>query len=292
MGEKQDQMIIQNCNDPEKWPLAQLAQAAADWKPDLVIHVGDYHYREIPCPPGNVFCQDSVSGDNWISWKQDFFLPVKPLLAAAPWVFVRGNHELCKNGGNGWFQFLDPRPMVTTCKDATEPYIIPLGDHSLVVIDAADDKNIQSSLDKLQLPRNSKIWLAQHRPFLTPGGDLTATVQSHLPPRMLNSGKIKAVFVGHAHLLSLNSFSNGLPPELISGNGGTFLYSPPRPDQKTEQSTTQGVTTFKIWDFGFLTLEKKAKGQWILTEHDRAGTAVAKCKLVESRKTDLQCHLL
>src|SRR5882672_1805192 len=42
---------LQACNDPAKWPFPQLAAAAAALKPDLVIHLGDYLYRESACPP-------------------------------------------------------------------------------------------------------------------------------------------------------------------------------------------------------------------------------------------------
>ena len=90
---------VQACNDPAQWPFAQVARAAAAWHPDLVIHVGDYHYRESPCPPGNRGCAGATVGDNWSSWMEDFFIPAAPLLQAAPWVFVRGNHELCARGG-------------------------------------------------------------------------------------------------------------------------------------------------------------------------------------------------
>ena len=45
--------VFQNCNDPVAWPFRAIADAAAAWQPDLVIHVGDYHYREGVCPIGN-----------------------------------------------------------------------------------------------------------------------------------------------------------------------------------------------------------------------------------------------
>ena len=35
---------------PRTLPFARVAASAAAFKPDLVIHVGDYHYREDPCP--------------------------------------------------------------------------------------------------------------------------------------------------------------------------------------------------------------------------------------------------
>ena len=85
--------FVQACNDPVKWPFATVARLAAARHPDLVIHVGDYHYRETPCPAGDAGCAGSPYGDNWAVWQRDFFIPAAPLLAAAPWVLVRGNHE-------------------------------------------------------------------------------------------------------------------------------------------------------------------------------------------------------
>src|SRR6516225_3584844 len=41
---------FQNCNTDTQWPLSVLAKSAAAARPDLVIHVGDYLYRESPCP--------------------------------------------------------------------------------------------------------------------------------------------------------------------------------------------------------------------------------------------------
>ena len=32
--------VLQACNDPARWPFPQLAQAAANLKPDLIVHVG------------------------------------------------------------------------------------------------------------------------------------------------------------------------------------------------------------------------------------------------------------
>ena len=67
-------------------------------------------------------------GDNWAVWQNDFFDPAAPLLAAAPWVLVRGNHELCRRGGHGWFRFLDRLPMERTCRDLTGIFVARLGE--------------------------------------------------------------------------------------------------------------------------------------------------------------------
>ena len=60
--------VLQACNDSTQWPFPQLAAAAARLKPDLIIHVGDYLYRESACPVGNAGCAGSPWGDNWITW--------------------------------------------------------------------------------------------------------------------------------------------------------------------------------------------------------------------------------
>jgi len=104
---KASQNAFQSCNDPAKWPFAKVAQSAAALKPDLVLHIGDIHYRESPCPQGNTGCAGSLWGYGYDAWQADFFTPTSPLLAAAPWVFVRGNHESCFRAGQGWFRFID-----------------------------------------------------------------------------------------------------------------------------------------------------------------------------------------
>ena len=143
---------FQACNDPVQWPLATIADTAAASPPDLVIHVGDYHYRENACPPGNAGCAGSPWGYGWDVWEADFFAPAAKLLAAAPWIVVRGNHESCARAGQGWWRFMDPRPLAARqdCNDAaddaigdfSEPYAVPLGtgassDTQFIVFDSS-----------------------------------------------------------------------------------------------------------------------------------------------------------
>ena len=56
---------FQACNDPRAWPFARVARSIAKWRPDVIIQVGDYLYREEPCPHGNPGCQGSPFGQNW-----------------------------------------------------------------------------------------------------------------------------------------------------------------------------------------------------------------------------------
>jgi hypothetical protein len=99
---------------PNGYPFATTALNAAALHPDLVIHVGDYMYRDNECPPDIAGCAGSPWGYGWDGWEADFFTPAAPLLAAAPWIVVRGNHEQCTRSGQGWYRFLDPNPYDST----------------------------------------------------------------------------------------------------------------------------------------------------------------------------------
>lgn len=278
--------ILQDCNDPQKWPFARLAALAAAWQPDLVIHVGDYHYREAECPPNEAKCAGSIAGDQWGSWRQDFFVPAEPLLKNAPWIFVRGNHESCKRAGNGWFRLLDPRPLPESCAEATPVYEIPMSGHRLSVIDANTEKNIAPSLDVVAPSSpQERVWLLLHRPFLTPEADDEALGETRLPKRLSSPGAVGAVFTGHRHILSLNRFSDSRPPELIAGNGGDTLDVSPKGRETRFKSSRFG-------DFGFMTFERKSgEESWIIKEHDRNGAIVFTCLFKEPAggKTEIQC---
>jgi len=144
--------VFQSCSDTSQWPFQQVAEAAALARPDLVIHVGDYHYRENACPAGNDGCEDSPWGYGWDAWEADLFKPARRLFGAAPWIVVRGNHESCNRAGQGWWRFLDPRPLAArqNCDfaaddalgDYSEPYAVPLGfgvnaDTQFIVFDSS-----------------------------------------------------------------------------------------------------------------------------------------------------------
>ena len=140
---------IQDCNDPQAFPFARVAASAAAFRPDLVVHVGDYHYREDPCPAGRAGCAGSPYGYGYDAWAADFFTPAARLLAAAPWVVTRGNHENCTRAGQGWWRWLDPRPFQAgrdcdnPANDAvgehSDPYAVPLGGGAqLIVFDTAN----------------------------------------------------------------------------------------------------------------------------------------------------------
>lgn len=112
------QQVVQDCNSGERWPFAANAKQVTADQPDLLIHVGDYFYRERACPAGfDDRCGGSPAPpagmpflDSAEGWLVDFFAPGRPMLNAAPLLAVRGNHEECEVAGNGYFLYLDPRP--------------------------------------------------------------------------------------------------------------------------------------------------------------------------------------
>ncbi len=253
--------VFQACNNPDAWPFAQVIAAAAAMKPDLVVHVGDYLYRETACPAGDSACAGSPWGYGWDTWDADLFTPARPLLAAAPWIVVRGNHESCNRAGQGWWRFLDPRPLLPgrDCNDAvndaigdfSDPYVVPLAaDVQFIVFDsskvgvaplAVTDVmyKIYSAQMRMTFALGAGVahnFFANHHPILgfAPNPALTPTglypgnrsLQSVLVPingEQLFPSNFEALVSGHNHLFELVSYSTPQPTQLISGNSGAWL---------------------------------------------------------------------
>ena len=254
--------VVQDCRGGSTWPFAQVASSAAAEHPDLVIHVGDYHYRESPCPTGRTECAGSPWGYGWDAWKADLFEPARALFAAAPWVVVRGNHEECARAGQGWFRFLDVRPYqaARSCDRATlddnanfsEPYAVPLGDGSqLAVFDssfasnAPPDESDPGDRHKLAMYEEQgrtvahltqgmqESFFTSHHPLLAFAPATRTTVYAGNPSlqaafRRVNGDAyfpagIEATLHGHVHLFQAITFSSGHPPTLVAGNGGDEL---------------------------------------------------------------------
>ena len=142
---------FRRCNDPVQFPLATISNFVASFSPDLIVHVGDYYYRENACPTASAGngtttgCGGSPYGDNWASWNADWFTPARAMMAAAPLALTRGNHESCARGNMGWFTLLDPEAYTAaaiSCSagsvyDFTPPYIINAGQVSLLMFDSS-----------------------------------------------------------------------------------------------------------------------------------------------------------
>ena len=170
--------LVQDCNDVKRWPFSLVAERAAAKHPDLIIHTGDYYYRESPCPATAPGCAGSPHGDQWASWDADLFSPVAPLLTAAPWIFVRGNHEQCDRGADGWFRFLDAAPRPQRCEDdiTAPPFTVRIDGFTLNVMDSADtdDTTAPPNLVKIFTKQFEQLgsavetghgWILTHRPI-------------------------------------------------------------------------------------------------------------------------------
>ena len=284
------QKLIQNCRDPNAWPFAQIAQSAATWQPDLVIHVGDYFYRDAPCPDGNAACAGSPWGDTWAVAYTDFFSLAQPLLKAAPWIFVRGNHEACNRTGNAWFRLLDPRPLPETCTDETEPYVVPLGDHDIFVLDTTTAHDILPTTESVAYFADQFValaehgqrpaWLLSHKPIWAFGSlgrqnnidqlfRTNPTLQAAVRQDFLQH--IDVILSGHLHKIEFLAFAQGKPLQFVIGNGGAFLNPPLSTQLVGLEIADRTVSTAEILPgFGYVTLEQKGAG-WVVTPYDAAG---------------------
>jgi hypothetical protein len=292
---------FQACNDPAQWPFRPVSEAAAASQPDLVVHIGDYQYRESPCPAGNGGCAGSPWGDDWAAWQADFFAPAAALRAAAPWVMARGNHESCSRAGNGYFRLLDPRPLEPACADLTDPYTVTAGGLAMTVFDssaASDDRakpeRVAAYRRQLEAPRPPGAWFVTHRPlwavdtWLDKDGrpfalDVNATLQAASENALPG---VALVLAGHIHTFEALAFADGRAPQLVLGTGGSALSLPVTvPLAGRAMAGTTVVAGRIAREFGFTTLERAAQG-WDATFRDPAGRPRFTCRL---REAQLDC---
>ena len=288
---------IQNCDDPKDWPFAAVSRLAAAHHPDLVIHVGDYYYRESPCPAGRAGCAGSPWGDNWNSWSADFFQPAEPLLRAAPWVMVRGNHEDCARGGPGWFMLLDGAAAPLACPADSAPMVIDAGGLAFYVLDSSGTVDrkappgavaaFSSQLDVLKAaPPTAPAWILTHRPIwgMVPvpiGGlevPINSTEQAAAKGRDLKG--VAMVVSGHIHHFASFSFAGERPPQLVVGTGGDVGELGDTPRFLDDSVSLDGMRAkrFGFDRYGFLLLEKTGD-DWAGAFYDVRDKPIATCKL-------------
>jgi len=299
---------LQACNDPDKWPFPQLAAAAAKLKPDLIIHLGDYLYRESACPPGNTGCAGSPWGDNWTTWQADFFTPAQPLLAAAPIILVRGNHEDCERAGLGWLRLQGPSAFDAACTKHLPLYSVDLGGLRLGVMDDATADEI--ALDRAQSPTYAAeltglasipapVWFVHHRPiWAAVTGPLGIPIGGNL--QLIDAARIAAqqgqapiapsvelMLSGHLHTFEAINYAKDVPPQLVAGNGGDKLLVTPVNLRGTQFQGHSGVTVadgLSVGGFGFLLMTKASDG-WTIDLYDSAGNKTRTCRFTIGRFT-------
>ncbi|MBA3810226.1 MAG: metallophosphoesterase [Caulobacteraceae bacterium] len=294
----------QHCNDPTGWPFAKVASLAAARRPDLVIHVGDYYYRETPCPAREAACAGSPFGDRWATWKAELFDPAQPLLAAAPWVFARGNHEDCKRGGAGWFRLLDAAAKPRACPARSDTFAVDVGGVTLFVVDSADTNDIFATagsvgafaggLEPLKSrDRRAPAWIVTHRPVwdairfgdILSDGIVNATERAAVRGRDL--GGIALILSGHVHNFTALGFGENRPAQLVVGTGGDLMALNDTPPPATGQVKIDGLAAraFTMGRFGYFLFDRKG-ADWVGTFHDLTDAVAATCRL---HGRDLSC---
>ncbi len=250
----------QDCASPTAFPWAYLAQYEATMHPDLIVQVGDWFYRDTPCNGAYPGCADpgstnyEVFGDTFDSWNADVLFPAKPLLAAAPWVMARGNHESCGRGARGWFALLDPHPFSLSnvacapsppaapangvadyTPDFTPTYVVPTGSVNFLVHDSSFandsavapataenyDVDLTNALAALG-PKSMNIFTTHKPSFGLIFGD-TGTAAN--PNDNAGDFTEQSVFSGGTYAAS--AFRNGVPASIglfLSGHIHQFEY--------------------------------------------------------------------
>ncbi len=250
----------QNCDDPTQFPLQFLSNYAASFKPDLIVHVGDFLYREQPCPAGFAGCAGNPAFDNWDSWNADWFGPAKNLLAAAPIAITRGNHESCNRGAHGWFRLLDAHPYNQAAVDCigqyapmvgapgtkttyigqydyTAPYVVNAGQVSLLMFDSSDSNTTAPDNTSLTQATNPtypsmtlpQIYAAQLNAVLPSLASTNVFYITHkssfdVRPALIN-GALSGGDATQQYVFNGVSPNGGVPPQiklLISGHDHQF----------------------------------------------------------------------
>jgi Calcineurin-like phosphoesterase len=290
----------QPCNDLNAWPFPKVAAMTAAVRPDLMIHVGDYEYREDACPPGNAGCAGSPSGYGFDAWNADFFQPAAPLFAAAPWIVARGNHEGCGRAGEGWFRFLDPSPMEPACRDLTDDYVARLGDFAVVVVDSAEvEDGASEDSDQIPVLRRQFIdvlgkipgyaWLATHKPvnamLAKPGDPQVNIVSNKVLQAALGAdmpASVRMEVAGHIHFFQAVNFGGARPAQLVVGTGGDNLEGMPTASvagadingMKALNAVTHSGFAYMVWD-------RADNNVWNGTLFDVDGKPLNRCLLAE-----------
>ncbi|MDR6979907.1 hypothetical protein J2X68_006644 [Streptomyces sp. 3330] len=302
----------QDCADHQNgWPFPRIANSAATvTQPDLVLHVGDYLYRDDPAraddTAANPGCTTSADRFSWACVVADFFRPAESLLSVAPVALTRGNHEDCRTppatGGAGaaWFRYLaDELRADGSCSFYPDPVEIRAGALHLLSVDSsfADPADSGSLAQQAIYTRQFEAvnqaatqqpghdyFLFTHKPVWMvrsagpPAETFTPVLDRAVAGTTLGrpADNIRMVLSGHAHLYQMVDFDTTRPPQVTVGfSGGAPLEQGPNDAAvigKAVGTPAQPVhhSVTQGGVFGYAVLSRNA-GTWDLTAHDPAG---------------------
>jgi hypothetical protein len=289
----------QNCGDVADWPFPKIAHTIAATHPDLLVHVGDYYYRENNCLSTLPYCTNRW-GDTSMSWNADWFAPGKPLFASAPLVLVRGNHEDCQRGGPAWYRYLDPTDTVKPCSatgvDGDAPWAVTFDDLQLVVADSAADpsdvktdpariafyKTSFAAARRLATAASGNRWLVTHRPPFSNANQTQALLSAPAP-----FAPFDAILAGHVHDFEALNLA-GYPALIVNGESGDELDPSGTTAKYIGEATNAGKPLFTFAlpapyatkQFGFAVYTRNAAG-WAISLRDTDGIERRACALVK-----------
>ncbi|WP_341808051.1 metallophosphoesterase family protein [Wolbachia endosymbiont (group E) of Neria commutata] len=233
-------LFQQECNSVDSWPLKKNLNSIALHKPDLIIHVGDYHYRKTKCR--NTKKCGEIYGYNKEAWYTDWFEPAKDISLQSPFLFVRGNHESCDRAYEGWFRYLDSYPFSSKkCENFVSSWSLDAGPMRFFIFDSSSGEDIfttQSEIDAFEkqfnkLTQNSSskpIWFLTHRPLWRSPKKRIFTFTSHGNLAQIEAfgdkfpNNVAAIVSGHIHIAQI-LLMNQVPDQIIVGNGGALLHA-------------------------------------------------------------------
>lgn len=249
------------------WPFQPIADNIANGtpRPDLVIHTGDYLYRDDPGNENDKFrnpgCDMTGQQFSWDCVVADFFRPAAAMLATVPIALTRGNHEDCSplhptmgGAGGAWFRYLaDDLRSDGSCVMYTDPVLIHAGTLNLISVDSAlADPADNGSIDPIQRSiyqrqfetvnqlaaqhANQDYFLFTHKPLWmvkaagsTGATWLTPVLDDALARTTLHrlADNIRLVLSGHVHIYQMLEFTTARLPQLTVGSSGGPLDNGP-----------------------------------------------------------------
>lgn len=279
---------FQDCNDSNVWPFQKIVDEAGKENPDLVIHLGDFHYRE-KCSAGQP-CEkySPVVGYDWRPWELDFFQPMQGLLLKTPIIIVRGNHEECKRAYLGYKMLLANASWDKECVDYEAPQIITIGDIAFIDIDSSsitdmpfdnDEKiwikrfnDVYEKVSKLNVKH---IWMITHKPLygIVPFKVAIFPINIHLRNYFEKSqlkDKVSVIFSGHIHS-SMVVTPKKYAKQIILGNSGTDLTKFPTISKSSLESFSYESAHLTTTGFGYAVLKKADDQSWTIIFKDSNG---------------------